>query len=197
MAASALQALDAPRNPDAPRRCFICLTDQEESDPADSWVDPCPCTLEAHQDCILSWVTDCERSGKPLRCPICKAPISLDGPWDPVVSLADAVQARFTRASPLLLFTGLSLGVQFSSQMYGALAMWAFAGGDALIDFMLGSDAAVALHERPGMPPRSLKLARVGSAVVLMNIAPTLLIGQLMPRLGNRIFVPTASLVCS
>ncbi|KAF4122290.1 Zinc finger, C3HC4 type (RING finger) [Geosmithia morbida] len=193
MALDALQASQQPpprRHLDAPRRCFICLTDQDASDAPDSWVDPCPCTLEAHQDCILSWVTDCERSGKPLKCPVCKSPISLEGPWDPVVSLAEAVSARFTRASPLFLFTGVSLGIQFSSQMYGAMAMWLFAGGDALIDFMLGSEVL----DRRGLPVRSLKMSRVGSAIVLMNIAPTLLISQLMPRLGNRIFVPMASM---
>lgn len=189
--AAALEAINAPRAPDAPRRCFICLTDQDPSDPPNSWVDPCPCTLEAHQDCMLSWVTDCERSGKPLKCPVCKELIALEGPWDPVVALSDAVQKRFTHASPFMLFTSVSLGIQFSSQMYGAMAMWMFAGRDALMQFMLGPDMMI-----DGRHTRGLKFARVGNAAILMNVAPALLIGQLLPGLGNKIFVPTASLVC-
>ena len=177
-----------PKSPNAPRRCFICLTDEDPSDPPSSWVDPCPCTLEAHQDCMLSWVTDCERSNKPLQCPVCKSAIEMEGPWDPIVALSEAVSRRFTRASPFVLFTGVSLGVQFSAQMYGAVAMWMFAGREPLLEFMFGPDMN-------GMPPRRLKFSRVGNAAILMNVAPALLIGQLLPGVGNKIFVPTASLV--
>ncbi|CAI6087443.1 unnamed protein product [Clonostachys chloroleuca] len=189
-APNAVAAATSPRALDAPRRCFICLNDEEPTDPPSSWVDPCPCTLEAHQDCMLSWVVDCERSNKPLQCPVCKSAISMEGPWDPVVSFHDAVLRRFTRASPFLLVTGLSLGVQVSSQMYGAMAMWLFSGKDALIDYMLGGP------NQPfgGVSSHSSKMERITNAAVLMNIAPALLIGQLIPGLGNKIFVPMGSL---
>lgn len=188
----ALHAITAPRAPDAPRRCFVCLVDQDPSDPPDSWVDPCPCTLEAHQDCMLSWVVDCERNQRPLICPVCKSNIEIEGAWNPVVAFADAVQTRFTRVSPFVLFTGVSLGIQFSSQMYGAVALWMFAGRDALMEFMLGPNMVI-----DGRATRGLKFARVGNAAILMNIAPVLLISQLLPGFGNKIFVPTASLVRS
>ena len=184
---AALEAINAPRAPDAPRRCFICLTDQSPSDPPNSWVDPCPCTLEAHHDCMLSWVVDCERSGKPLRCPVCKSTIALEGPWDPIVALSDAIQRRFTRASPFMLFSGVTLGIQASSQMYGALAMWVFAGKESLVSFLgLPVD---------GYSPPANRFVRVGNSIILMHIAPTLLLGQLLPSLGNKIFVPAASAV--
>ncbi|UNI19250.1 hypothetical protein JDV02_005446 [Purpureocillium takamizusanense] len=187
----AVQALATPRPPDAPRRCFICLTDEEPSDPPGSWVDPCPCTLEAHQDCMLSWVTDCERSNKPLQCPVCKSAIELEGPWDLVVAASDAVQRRFTRASPFLLFTGVSMGVQFSLQMYGALALWTFAGKDSLMRFMLGPDMII--DGRTSGNARFIK-ERIWNALVMMNIAPTLLFSKLLPGLSNKIFLPAASL---
>jgi hypothetical protein len=112
----------------------------------------------------------------------------MEGPWDPIVALHEAISRRFTRASPFVLFTGVSLGVQFSAQMYGAVAMWVFAGREPLLDFMFGSDLN-------GMHPRRLKFSRVGNAAILMNVAPALLIGHLLPGVGNKIFVPTASLV--
>ncbi|KAH8674921.1 hypothetical protein BGZ61DRAFT_97574 [Ilyonectria robusta] len=176
---------------DTPRRCFICLTDEEPSDPPSSWVDPCPCTLEAHQDCMLSWVTDCERSNKPLQCPVCKSQIRLEGPWDPLVALTDVVSSKFTRASPFMLLTSVTMGVQFSLQMYGACAMWAFAGRESLVQFMLGPELNVG-----GQNSRIMRMAseRLGNALILMNVGPALLLGQLTPWLGNKIFLPTASL---
>lgn len=189
---AAIQAAIADRPSDAPRRCFICLTDEEPSDPPGSWVDPCPCTLEAHQDCMLSWVTDCERSNKPLKCPVCKSAIEMDGPWDPISSLHDAIQRKFTRASPFILLTGVSVGVQFSLQMYGAMALWTFAGKEALLQFALGPDMLI-----DGRSPGALRFAkeRIVNALILMNVAPTLLISQLLPGLTNRYFMQTASIV--
>ncbi|PHH80867.1 hypothetical protein CDD80_6426 [Ophiocordyceps camponoti-rufipedis] len=175
---------------DAPRRCFICLTDEDATDPPDSWVDPCPCTLEAHQDCMLSWVTDCERSGKPLLCPVCKSAIELESPWDPVVAFSSAIHRRFSRASPYLLISGVSTGVQFSLQMYGALAMWTFAGRDSTMRFLLGPDAMMDVH---ATQVGSLK-ERVFKALTLMNVAPVLVFARLFPCLSHRVFCPTASI---
>ncbi|KHN98634.1 RING finger domain protein [Metarhizium album ARSEF 1941] len=186
-----LQAAKAEKHPHAPRRCFICLTDDDPSDPPGSWVDPCPCTLEAHQDCMLSWVTDCERNNKPLQCPVCKSTIEMEGAWDMVVALNEAVRNRFTRASPLILFTGVSMGVQFSLQMYGALALWSFAGKDTMMRFLLGPEMVIDARSAGGV--RFLR-ERIWNALVLMNVAPTLLISRLLPNLSNKIFLPSASL---
>ncbi|KAG8673225.1 hypothetical protein FPOAC2_06662 [Fusarium poae] len=181
-----------PQKPtEAPRRCFICLTDEEPSDPPGSWVDPCGCTLEAHQDCMLSWVTDCERSNKPLQCPVCKDRIQLEGPWDPIVSVTDAVANKFTRVSPFMLLSSVTIGAQFSLQMYGVSAMWAFAGRQALVDYVLGPDIWA-----NGQVSRALTTGgqRLGKALVLTNIGPALLVGQLMPWFANKVFLSTASL---
>ncbi|KAM0196213.1 hypothetical protein ACHAPQ_000192 [Fusarium lateritium] len=192
---SETQDTPAPTTPpekptDAPRRCFICLTDEDPSDPPGSWVDPCGCTLEAHQDCMLSWVTDCERSNKPLQCPVCKDRIQLEGLWDPLVALTESVANKFTRASPFMLFSSVTLGAQFSLQMYGAFAMWAFSGREALVDYVLGHE--VWAH---GEASRILMSGgeRLTNALVLTNVGPALLLGQLMPWFGNKIFLSTAS----
>ncbi|KFA77000.1 hypothetical protein S40288_08582 [Stachybotrys chartarum IBT 40288] len=190
IAPEVLEVINAPRAPDAPRRCFICLTDQEPSDDPSTWVDPCPCTLEAHQDCMLSWVTDCERSNKPLKCPVCKYQIELAGPWDPIVAVSEAVERRFTRASPFLLATGLSISVQFSLQLYGALALWSFAGRDALLSYVLGPTLVIDGRARGGL---GFARERITSTLQLMSVGPVLLLGQLLPSLGNKIFLPTAS----
>ncbi|KAG5953689.1 hypothetical protein E4U53_003676 [Claviceps sorghi] len=175
-----------------PRRCFICLMDEEPSDSRESWVDPCPCTLEAHQDCMLSWVLDCERTSKPLKCPVCKSNIEMEGPWDLLLTLNDLILRRFTRASPYILFTGVAMGVQFSLQMYGALAMWSFAGKNTMMRFLLGPGMVLdARNEGAGV---RLVRDKIWSSLVMMNVAPTLLFGRLLPNLSNKIFLPAASL---
>ncbi|KAM3441643.1 hypothetical protein MY4824_001421 [Beauveria thailandica] len=190
LAPAAMDAITAPRAPDAPRRCFICLTDEDPGDAPGSWVDPCPCTLEAHQDCMLSWVTDCERSNRPLRCPVCKSPIEMEGSWDPVVLLSDLISKRFTKTSPLVLFTALSLGVQFSMQMYGAMALWTFSGKDAMMRFVMGPEMMI---DGRRTAPLAFARERITNALVLMNVAPALLVGHLFPGWSNKIFLPTAS----
>lgn len=140
---------------------------------------------------MLSWVTDCERSNKPLQCPVCKSRIQLEGPWDPVVAITDVISNKFTRASPFILLSSTTMGVQFSLQLYGALSMWAFSGREALVDFVLGPEVWA-----NGRTTRLIETAgtRLTNALVLTNVAPALLLGQLTPWVGNKIFVPSASL---
>lgn len=142
---------------------------------------------------MLSWVTDCERSNKPLQCPVCKDRIQLEGLWDPLVAITESVANKFTRASPFMLFSSVTLGAQFSLQMYGAFAMWAFSGREALVDYVLGHE--VWTH---GEASRILMSGgeRLTNALVLTNVGPALLVGQLMPWFGNKIFLSTASVVC-
>lgn len=183
-----LEALEAitSRPADAPRRCFICLTDEEPSDNPSDWVSPCPCTLEAHQDCILEWVTDCERSSKPLNCPICKSPIHMEGPSDLLVCLSDSFSRRFTKVSPFLLLIGATAGAQVTLEAYGRLAMRIFSGKRALRDFTWDfTKSAFSLKSR------AIRSSR--SALILTCVAPALVVGQLLP---NMMFLPTASVVC-
>ncbi|KAH7310444.1 hypothetical protein B0I35DRAFT_452919 [Stachybotrys elegans] len=168
------------------RRCFICLTDEEPSDNPSDWVDPCPCTLEAHQDCMLSWVTDCERSSKPLVCPVCKSPIKLEAPWDPIVALHDSCQRAFTRASPLLLAGGVSMGIHFSLQMYGAIALYTFAGPKAFREFFIPASPLAGRGQ--------VIATRVLRSLQLTSVGPVLLLSQLLPGLSDKILLPIASM---
>ena len=136
---------------------------------------------------MLSWVTDCERTSKELACPVCKHNIKMEGPWDPLVKMDELVRAKFTKASPYVLCTAVFVGVHFSLQMYGAMAMSVFAGKENMIDYLLG----------PGSAPVRARFGRerLTNLLVLTNIAPSLLLSQLLPGLSNKLFVPSASLV--
>lgn len=178
--------------PDNFRRCFICLDDEDPADPQHEWVDFCPCSLEAHQGCMQCWAFDCERASKPLKCPMCKANVEFEGRGDWFVKLNDLIRSLFRRASPFVLMTGFAMGVQFSLQMYGALAMWTFAGKNAMMRFLLG----------PGMVFDGQKAGRlrtlgerIWSSLIMMNVGPALVFGRMMPNVSNTVFMSAASLV--
>lgn len=95
------------------RRCWICQGDETEEAPGTSiWRKPCPCSLVAHDECLLEWIADAE-APKPgefpvphsIVCPQCKAEIKIERPQDLVVKMFDRIQAL---ATACILPTALS-----------------------------------------------------------------------------------------
>ncbi|CCU74569.1 unnamed protein product [Blumeria hordei] len=89
------------------RKCWICQQDDADDTPENStWRKPCPCSLTAHDTCLLEWVSN-EEAPKPgeiarkrqIQCPQCKARINIQQPQDYVV---DAVE-MFKRLSRTIL----------------------------------------------------------------------------------------------
>lgn len=110
------------------RSCFICLQTPTET-PNAVWVNACPCTLEAHEDCMLHWIAEHEReSTKSLRCPACKGKIKTVEPHDRFVGLRDRLHKMYSRVTPAILLgilTGCSMA---GSSYYGMLSICVFAG---------------------------------------------------------------------
>ena len=159
------------------------MDEDEPGGPTSDWVDPCPCTLEAHQDCMLDWITDLERDKKPVACPVCKAPIRVDGPWDPVLALNDSLKAGFGRVTPGLLLTGFGTGVAVGLGAYGLVAVRVFAGEDGLFRYIYRwADG----HWR----------VNAGHLLLAPWIAPALILNHTFPYISNLIFIPAAGLVC-
>ncbi|KAL0936295.1 ring finger domain-containing protein [Colletotrichum truncatum] len=173
-----------PLQQDGLRRCFICLMDENETGSSESaWVDPCPCTLEGHQDCMIEWVTELEREGKEIRCPVCKAPINVDEPWDPALALNNQIYKAFSKISPGLILGGLGAGTWVGLAMYGNIAVRVFAGPEATYRFFFND-----------RNPRGIPTVNWIHVAMLPAIAPALVIGQSFPVLGNVFFMPAAAL---
>ena len=102
-----------------PRKCWICFADETEDTPTSSeWRSPCPCSLTAHESCLLDFVADLEAprnrksSGPPkIECPQCKAKITIARPRSLVVEGVRAVQRATARF--ILPFTFVTLYVHF------------------------------------------------------------------------------------
>ncbi|TIC93634.1 E3 ubiquitin-protein ligase MARCH5 [Colletotrichum higginsianum] len=166
------------------KRCFICLMDENESGSSESaWVDPCPCTLEGHQDCMIQWVTELEREGKEIRCPVCKAVINVDEPYDPALALNNRIYKTFSKMSPGLILGGLGAGTWVSLAMYGNIAVRVFAGPEATYRFFFNDNN-----------PRGIPMVNWIHVAILPTIAPALILGQSFPVLGNVFFMPAAAL---
>ena len=88
-----------------PRKCWICFSDETEDTPTSSeWRSPCPCSLTAHEACLLDFVADLEApqnrksTGPPrIECPQCKAKITIARPRSLVVDGVRAVQRATAR----------------------------------------------------------------------------------------------------
>ncbi|KAM0286506.1 hypothetical protein ACHAQH_000933 [Verticillium albo-atrum] len=169
----------ANQAPAAVGRCFVCLTDQDESS-SEEWVNPCPCSLEGHQECMMHWIAELERENKPFRCPVCKADISVDEPFDPAVAIGNRLHQAFSRMSPPLLGTGVAIGTWLGLATYGDVAFQIFAGPEARFHFL--------------NDPRQEHGARLGRYLGLGAVAPTLILSHSIPGLGNIIFLPLAAL---
>lgn len=77
------------------KRCWVCMGDETDESPEEHriWRSPCPCSLRAHEDCLLEWVADKEtpHPGKlahnyKIQCPQCQAEIKVERPQEMLVS---------------------------------------------------------------------------------------------------------------
>lgn len=179
-------------------QCFICLQTDLET-PDEPFVNPCPCTLEAHETCLLRWVAESEANrgqtaSKPPRCPACNARIRVDEPRDAVVALRNGVYRSFARASPYVLLTLVFGGGAVGSAWYGLMSSHLFAGPAATarwlgLHTLANRRADVAVWRWAPMWTFTAKLW------ALSLVGPGLMIGRAIPAVGNILLVPTSLMV--
>ncbi|KAH6631449.1 hypothetical protein F5144DRAFT_547555 [Chaetomium tenue] len=161
--------------------CFICLCTDVDT-PNAVWVDPCPCSLEAHEGCMLRYIGEMEttrrRSNKtPLACPACKVPFIIEEPYDRFLAIRDNLYRRYSRAAPAVLGSFV-LGGGFAGAMwYGGTAVSIFVGRDSFIRWLEGGG-------RQRLPSTLIKLA------TLSAIGPGLLVFRWLPSLGTVLLLP-------
>ncbi|KAK3390604.1 hypothetical protein B0H63DRAFT_507921 [Podospora didyma] len=168
--------------------CFICLQTDADT-PNAKFVNPCPCSLEAHETCMLRFVAEMEtqksRNKNYMRCPACRAPIHIDEPFDPVVAFRNRLQRTYNRTSPWILLLMVSFSGLSASTFYGANAFSLFAGYKALGQWM-GERGLGRAHITA--PSSILKLWP------LSIIGPTLILTRGIPSLAHAVFVPASAL---
>ncbi|RKF82045.1 putative ring finger domain-containing protein [Golovinomyces cichoracearum] len=82
------------------RQCWVCQQEDTDDTPENNlWRVPCPCSLTAHDTCLLEWISN-EEAPRPgeiardrlIRCPQCRAEIKIQRPKDYVVVAFEAIQ---------------------------------------------------------------------------------------------------------
>lgn len=172
--------------------CYICLQTDADN-PGATFVNPCPCSLEAHEECMLRFIAETEqqkRSGRSkgaMRCPACKEPIYVDEPYDAFLALRDNLYRRYSGLSPLVLVTIFGCGSIAGSAWYGWSAAQTFAGPEAVERWVAGGVGGLTLTGGPrkymSLLPKILTLAAIG---------PTLVVTRAIPSLGHIFFVPAS-----
>ncbi|OBT89281.1 hypothetical protein VE02_02579 [Pseudogymnoascus sp. 03VT05] len=121
-----------------PRHCWICLQDEGDDSPEHpQWRSPCPCNLQAHEECLLEWITDIQAQpsggtslSKKVLCPQCKSEIKVERPIELIVAVTDLISA----IGQQLIFptgAGMLLGCLYSGSMvYGFNAIELVFGGE-------------------------------------------------------------------
>ncbi|KAI1467610.1 uncharacterized protein F4812DRAFT_430156 [Daldinia caldariorum] len=164
-------------------RCFICLVDEPEASLPADWSTPCTCTLEGHHECLMAWITDLENQSKEVKCPICKSPIIVTGRWDLAIYLNNYVINTFSKWSPQILFGFIASGALVSSSIYGLKAIDLFAGPEATMEFLFGTEDRVLfglirypirVADRTRIPPINLV-----NFAILPFIAPGLVLNRI------------------
>ncbi|KAK1831797.1 hypothetical protein QBC39DRAFT_79972 [Podospora conica] len=164
---------------DAQHVCFICLQTNDD-EPNGPWVNPCPCSLEAHQNCMLQWIAESEyeaarRVGtprSPLKCPACKARIRLEEPHDKVVAAYNRFLRGYSRVSPLFLLSLVSGGAVIGSAWYGMTAFSIFAGPRTAIRWL---GVRPLINGRRDMSGWQAALSSLVKLTELSLIGPTLI----------------------
>jgi hypothetical protein len=121
------------------KKCWICFSDSTEDTPESSpWRDPCPCALQAHEECLLDWIADIEapRSARQrgavtapkIECPQCKAEIKLERPRNYIVDAVGALERLADKASfpGMMIILGGMLWT--SSTAWGVRSIYAVFG---------------------------------------------------------------------
>ncbi|KAJ2900777.1 E3 ubiquitin-protein ligase MARCH5 [Zalerion maritima] len=167
---------------DSTRRCFVCLTDEgDPAGPSENWVNPCPCTLAAHHECMLMFVTDCEQEHRPLQCPICKSTIELIQPFDPAIVLANTLYAAMCKISPYFLVVVFAGGAVAGSASYGLASLAIFSGPRNTVRAIWNEGAT----ELPWY-----SRVRWGPAIHLPLVGPVLVLNRFVRLLGHFVSVP-------
>ncbi|KAK4205160.1 hypothetical protein QBC40DRAFT_325856 [Triangularia verruculosa] len=162
------------------RVCFICLEVQNETDTPDgTWVQPCPCTLEAHQSCMLRWLAESEVSNGPskngLECGVCKAPITVEEPYDAIVALRNRFNRKISRIAPGLLVLIVSECSVVGAASYGFTAIAVFAGRRAVLSMV----------DKIGVIPTVITCSLIG---------PGLVLSRWLSSIGNVVMLPVSIL---
>jgi hypothetical protein len=198
--ASTLTSSQDSSAPTEVRTCWICQQDDIEDTPENNiWRTPCPCSLTAHESCLLEWIAN-EESPKPgqvgqnrkIVCPQCQAEIKLQRPRDLLVSVVDDIQ-RVTRRLMMPAVASAAIGCAYSGLLvYGMNAMTLVFGSEKARELLIaGYDNSVHNLSRYKSILRTLTLVTDPFIPAGENLDPLLFVA--LPLIGPALVIMRTS----
>ncbi|KAI9312480.1 hypothetical protein BX666DRAFT_840389 [Dichotomocladium elegans] len=107
-------------------RCWICFDD----DAHDGWAKPCSCTLIAHEQCLLDWISETEKTAPytAIRCPQCAMPYKIVDTVSTTLRMLWKVVYIVQIMIPVFTILCVSFTTLITSTAYGALTIIMFLG---------------------------------------------------------------------
>lgn len=108
-------------NNNTDRRCWICFGEDKDSE--GRWVKPCPCSLEAHEQCLLDWISENQKGRsamKKVTCPQCGMPYYLLEHQSLSLLCLEFLQSIIRSTAPYLTVLGLGCSILIAASTYGA-----------------------------------------------------------------------------
>ncbi|MCJ1473785.1 hypothetical protein MMC13_002436 [Lambiella insularis] len=176
-----------------PRKCWICFADETEDTLTTSpWRSPCPCNLQAHEDCLLDWVADLEaptsrkRIGAPakIQCPQCKKDIIIARPRSFVVEGVNAAERVAGKLVVPGIFATLAGSMFTGCWIHGLSSVYLVFGRDDF-KYLMGIDSGEGVSAKwgIGLPliPMVLVLSRTTLADNILPVLPILFFATQIP----------------
>ncbi|KWU43861.1 hypothetical protein RHOSPDRAFT_18895 [Rhodotorula sp. JG-1b] len=166
------------------KTCWICYTTEAE-DPSLAFIHPCSCTLLAHPDCLLEWISTQQAmhpATRPTpRCPACGTQIRIHQDRSDFLRWYRQFRRSVDRASLAAGVGSIAASAWFVSAAYGAWALKTFMGEQVT--------EALLLRHQNGLPWRYwLNLPLIPISLVLSR---TPLIDSLLPFLPLTLVLST------
>ncbi|CAG8510203.1 2661_t:CDS:2 [Scutellospora calospora] len=119
------------------KRCWICFG--EESDSVGKWVRPCKCSLICHEECLLAWITENQKSTalKKVRCPQCRTLYHLAERASLLLRVFSIVDSAIQSSIPYFTIFGVTFAIAVTNIHYGAYAVITMVGledGERLLE---------------------------------------------------------------
>ncbi|ORZ21356.1 hypothetical protein BCR42DRAFT_488445 [Absidia repens] len=145
------------QNLEQERQCWICYGD--ESDSEGHWVSPCPCSLIAHEKCLLDWIIENQKRStrKLVRCPQCASYYHLVEKSNWLLLFFGVIDEVVHTITPYITSLGLGLSLLIVTTTYGASSVILLFGTQEG-ERVLGSPSLWTWRQWVGLPSIPLAL---------------------------------------
>ena len=143
-----------------PRRCWICFDEEYKNDKENNnnnvWVKPCQCSLTSHEQCLLDWIAENQKTAARRRtmtpagiaeviqspqtrhqqnsrqikvsCPQCATPYVIADHTSQTLIILTTLDRLIHAAAPYITLLGLGCSALVTSTTFGAYTVMNFLG---------------------------------------------------------------------